>query len=97
MEKTGNVLNITSANSLVFDSNRTNAAYGGAISMDNTGTLTITGDTIKFNNNYAKTYGGAIHGANTTITGKVVEFTNNTANGEFGGAVNVYSGMLTVT
>ena len=97
MEKDGNVLNISSTNSLVFDSNLTNAAYGGAIAMDNTGTLTITGDTIEFNNNYAKTYGGAIHGANTTITGKVIEFTDNTANEEYGGALNIYSGMLTVT
>ncbi|MCR5165333.1 MAG: autotransporter-associated beta strand repeat-containing protein [Thermoguttaceae bacterium] len=81
-----------------------NGGYnGGVIAMDNAGTLTITGSgtgKIEFNNNYAKTYGGAIHGANTTITGNVIKFTNNKANEQHGGAIYIYNetqGMLTIT
>ena len=78
-----------------------NSGYsGGVIAMDNAGALTITGSgtgKIEFNNNYAKTYGGAIHGAETTITGNVVKFTNNTANANHGGAIYSYGGTLAIT
>ena len=97
VENSSLALNITVSNGLTFDTNRTNAAYGGAIDMENNGKLTITGDSVIFNNNYAKSYGGAIHGSNTNITANIVKFTNNTANEEHGGAVNLYGGTLTIT
>ena len=95
-------VNLTVDN-VTFSGFKNGGHYGGVIGMDNAGTLTITGSgtgKIEFNNNYAKTYGGAIHGANTTITGNVIKFTNNTAKTELGGAIYIYNetqGVLTIT
>ncbi|MBQ4143126.1 MAG: PEP-CTERM sorting domain-containing protein [Thermoguttaceae bacterium] len=82
-------LNITARNGLVFDSNRTNASTGGAIHV-NTGSLNISGDSLTFRNNYAKTFGGAIYGKGTTsITGNSILFENNSVANNDGGAIQV--------
>ena len=78
------ILKITATNGLVFDSNRSNASTGGAIHV-NSGSLTITADTLTFKNNYAQTYGGAIKAASGTLTADTILFDgNNTANNDAG-------------
>ncbi|MBQ6616800.1 MAG: autotransporter-associated beta strand repeat-containing protein [Thermoguttaceae bacterium] len=92
-------VNLTVDN-VTFSGFKNSGHNGGVIAMDNAGALTITGSgtgKIEFINNYAKTYGGAIHGAETTITGNVVKFTNNTANANHGGAIYSYGGTLAIT
>ncbi len=94
----GGTLNITVSNGLVFDGNKVtnNGKYGAVFDMENSGRLTITGDSVIFSNNFAKAHGGAIHGSNTNITVNTLKFTGNTAETDNGGAVNLYNGTLTL-
>ncbi len=80
-------LNITAVNGIVFDSNRTNASTGGAIHV-NAGSLSISGDSLTFRNNYAQKFGGAIYTkASASITGNSVLFENNSVANNDGGAI----------
>ncbi|MBO5438411.1 MAG: autotransporter-associated beta strand repeat-containing protein, partial [Thermoguttaceae bacterium] len=91
-------LNIAVSNGLIFDGNKVtkSGTYGAAIDMEKSGRLTITGDSVIFSNNFAKAHGGAIHGSNTNITANILKFTGNKAETDYGGAVNLYNGTLTL-
>ena len=80
-------------NSITFSSN--SAGVGGAICNRQSSAMTITGETVVFNNNTSASRGGAIEndtGATMTIIGSNIDFKSNTA--EIGGGAIYNSGSI---